>query len=903
LRLSISNGAAADGPTPRLHLLAAALVALAVLCSLVAFGGWLFDVHQLRDFGIDERPIWPLTSLGYASLSAGYLAALFRRHRLATVLWTFPILLACLTFYQYLSGTETGTDQLFFADLVISYEAPHPGRPGLNPSTIFLLLAGAGLAARAGERATHEAGILVSTLAFGLALSAAVIILFSTFSGTARGFFSVSMPSAVAAASLSAAFLVLHGNLGWVRKLAVSRGDWRTLRLLMPAVLILPVVPSAIELAVAENDLLSPLAAEALVVLFNILIVAFLGHWAVTRISRQHATMLQFSEALDKTTVVLADVHGRITHWSEGCRRLYGWTAAEALGQHKYALLRSRCQGPAGPGRGSSDGSQELVEVTRDGREVAVIERSHRLEGPGREPLLVLSITDVTQRLAALEALQTSEERLALATSAHELGVFEWDVQTGRLEWSPGTEQRLGLIPGRLKDFESWRAAVEPEDVQYILDTIARTVQSRADKFSFGYRLRQANGTVRAVEGSSRAFYDAEGNLLRTVGVMLDVTEREEREAALRRREAQLRSILETLPDAMVVIDRHGLILQFSAAAEALWGYRSEDVVGQHFTMLSPESERQNYRRLLEHFVETGDGILGEVLNGVAEAADGRSFPIETRTGVANSDGEMLLTVFVRDLAEQLATEARISDLSNEMAHVSRQSAMSELAADLAHELNQPLSATSNFLAAAKMLLERGESAERIAELLKMGSEQTQRAGDIIRRMRAFMARGEVEMRAESIERTVRDAADLLLVGPNRLRLRLSYDLASDVRLMLADRVQVQQVLVNLVRNATEAMKDCDESARQVTISSRKIEDQMVEIAVADNGPGIPAHVLENLFTRFTTTKSSGGGMGIGLSISKRIIEAHGGTLSAENLPEGGACFRFTLPAIEQGVE
>jgi two-component system sensor kinase FixL len=263
----------------------------------------------------------------------------------------------------------------------------------------------------------------------------------------------------------------------------------------------------------------------------------------------------------------------------------------------------------------------------------------------------------------------------------------------------------------------------------------------------------------------------------------------------------------------------------------------------------------------------------------------------------------MLLTVFVRDLAEQLATEARISDLSNEMAHVSRQSAMSELAADLAHELNQPLSATSNFLAAAKMLLERGESAERIAELLKMGSEQTQRAGDIIRRMRAFMARGEVEMRAESIERTVRDAADLLLVGPNRLRLRLSYDLASDVRLMLADRVQVQQVLVNLVRNATEAMKDCDESARQVTISSRKIEDQMVEIAVADNGPGIPAHVLENLFTRFTTTKSSGGGMGIGLSISKRIIEAHGGTLSAENLPEGGACFRFTLPAIEQGVE
>ena len=228
---------------------------------------------------------------------------------------------------------------------------------------------------------------------------------------------------------------------------------------------------------------------------------------------------------------------------------------------------------------------------------------------------------------------------------------------------------------------------------------------------------------------------------------------------------------------------------------------------------------------------------------------------------------------------------------------------MSELAADLAHELNQPLSATSNFLAAARMLIEKGESGERVVELLRMGSEQTQRAGEIIRRMRAFMARGEVEMRTESVERTVHDAVDLVLVGTGQFHIRVSYELDSEAPFIFADRIQVQQVLVNLLRNSMEALRTSGLQDRHITISSHKPNNQMVEIVVSDSGPGIPPHVLEQLFSRFTSTKGNGGGMGIGLSISKRIIEAHGGTLSAENRPEGGASFRFTLPAIEEGVE
>ena len=861
----------------------------------------MFDVPALRGFGFDDFPIWPLTAIGYFCLACGFLASIFDRDRLASAFWLVPLLIALASILQNALAMDFGTDRLFFWNLVSTYEAPHPGRPGPSPTTIFLLLATAGYGVRVRKWLSGDASSLIAAITLALTAATAMLVLFSSPTNTAVQIFSVSLPAAIATLLLAIAFLILHSRLLWIRSLTMRSGDWRIIRILVPVAVIVPVVPSILELVIGRYGLLPPLASEALVALCNILIVALVAYWAVIRVAHGQAAMGELSQALDYTTVVLTTPEGRITHWSAGCEQLYGWSSGEVLGQNKYLLLRSQCRLDSAT-RGNREDEYELVEICRDGREISVLERTHQVESPGGPSVVLLKVTDITQRVAATEALKVSEERLALATSAHELGVFEWDVPSGRLEWSPGTEQRLGLLPGILSDFENWRTRVEPEDVQDILETLARTVRDRADKFSFRYRFLEAQSGVRAVEGSSRAFYDAAGNLVRAVGVILDVTQREERESALRRREAQLRSVLETVPDAMVVLDEHGTIMQFSTAAEELWGYRAADVLGRSAQMLVPADRRTAHMAALNRYVKTGEGIIGEVLSSIAEAADGRRFPIELRTGVARSDGQTLLTVFVRNLSKQLATEERLSELSAEIAHVSRQSAMSELAADLAHELNQPLSATSNFLAAARMLIEKGESGERILELLRMGSEQTQRAGEIIRRMRAFMARGEVEMRTESVERTVRDAVDLVLVGTGQFHIRVSYELDAEAPFIFADRIQVQQVLVNLLRNSMEALRTSGPQDRNITISSRKLNDQMVEILVSDSGPGIPSHVLEQLFSRFTSTKGSGGGMGIGLSISKRIIEAHGGTLSAENRPEGGASFRFTLPAIEEGV-
>ena len=419
----------------------------------------MFDLPALRGFGFDDFPIWPLTAIGYFCLACGFLASLFDRDRLASVLWLVPLLIALASILQNALATDFGTDRLLFWNLVSAYEAPHPGRPGPSPTTIFVLLATAGYGAGVRKWLSGEASGLIAAITFALTAATAMLILFSSPTNTTAQIFSVSLPAAVATLLLAIAFLILHSRLLWVRSLTMRSGDWRVIRVLVPVAVIVPVVPSILELLISRHGLLPPLMSEALVVICNILIVAFVAYWAVIRVARGQAAMVELSQALDHTTVVLTTPEGRITHWSAGCEQLYGWASGEALGQNKYLLLHSRCRLDSATRGNRLEDGHELLEICRDGREVSVLERLHQVASPGGPPVVLLKVTDITQRVAAIEALKVSEERLALAMSAHELGVFEWDVPSGKVEWSPGTEQRLGLIPGVLSNFESWRMA------------------------------------------------------------------------------------------------------------------------------------------------------------------------------------------------------------------------------------------------------------------------------------------------------------------------------------------------------------------------------------------------------------------------------------------------------------
>jgi two-component system sensor kinase FixL len=906
LRVAIDPAKPSPAAAPVNRRVAVALAAFGLACSVAAFLGWAFGLPALRGFGLPEYPIWPWSTVGYAALSLGFLASFAGRRQVAIGALVVPFMIAAVSLFERWSGNDLGVDRLLFPDALGDYALPALGRTGVNPAAVFLVLGLAALSQSMHDLLAKEMRSLAATVALGLAAAAAIVIFFSRPGhNPAVPLLNTSLPGALISISLALAAIAWNSGFSWTRELVRDPGNRRVLRILIPAALILPVLPALLELVLARRLLFSAVPVQLLSVLGNVLVVGTIAYWAVSRVAREQSAQIELSEAIDVTTMALTAADGRIVHWSEGAASLFGWSAAEARGQNKYALLRSRCESAETvlPRRPLGE-TQELIEMTRDGREIAILERTHRVEIAGRDPVIIHKMTDVSDRARAVTALRESQERFAIATATHEVGVFEWDVASGRIEWAPGAEERLGLIPGTITDFDSWRGQIQPEDVDSVIDAIEQAVADRAPRFSFRYHFIEPNGSVRAVEGSSRAIYDNEGNLVRAVGAMLDITDREEREAALRRREAQLRSIIETVPEAMLAVDEEGTIRVFSAAAEALWDYRAHEVLGHHVSMLTPYPADDETETRLSAFLKTGQPLeRGESIAAAGLTRAGTRFPMEVRAGLAQVDGHLLFTLFARDLTEQFEAEERLSELNAEIAHVGRQSAMSELAADMAHELNQPLAATSNFLAAARMLLDKGEDFERVAEMLRMANEQTLRAGEIIRRLRSFTMRGDVDMRVTQLGPTIRDAADLVLIGTSQFNIRLTYDLDPEIPCVFADRVQVQQVVVNLLRNSIDVLRQQGGDDRRITISSCKSSDDMVAIEIADSGPGIPEPMLDQLFSRFTTTKSQGGGMGIGLSISKRIIDAHGGSLSAENRPEGGAVFRFTLPTSEQGGE
>jgi two-component system sensor kinase FixL len=363
--------------------------------------------------------------------------------------------------------------------------------------------------------------------------------------------------------------------------------------------------------------------------------------------------------------------------------------------------------------------------------------------------------------------------------------------------------------------------------------------------------------------------------------------------------EALLQSILDTVPDAIILIDSQGAIQSFSLAAERMFGWTAVEVLGRNVSDLMPSPYREAHDGYLQRYLTTGDRRiigLGRVVAG--QRSDGSTFPMELAVGEVKLKDRRLFTGFVRDLTERQRTETRLQELQSELVHVSRLLAMGEMASALAHELNQPLSAVANYLAGSRRLLERDGPGDRarLTEALDKAVQQTLRAGDVIRRLRDFLGRGEHETSIESLAKLIEDASALALVGAKELGVRVTLRLGAGNDHVIADRVQVQQVVLNLLRNALDAMRDSERRELEIRMTSRS--DGFTEVSVSDTGSGLSEEVKDSLFSPFMTTKKEG--MGVGLSISRGIIEAHGGEIWGESNPSGGATFRFTLPTASR---
>ncbi len=371
--------------------------------------------------------------------------------------------------------------------------------------------------------------------------------------------------------------------------------------------------------------------------------------------------------------------------------------------------------------------------------------------------------------------------------------------------------------------------------------------------------------------------------------------------ADARARQAHLQSILDTVPEAMIVIDSNGIIRSFSAAAKRLFGWSAEEAIGRNVNMLMPSPFREEHDGYVGRYLATNERrIIGIGRIVVGERKDGSTFPMELAVGEALAGREQFFTGFVRDLTERRDQERRLQELQSELVHVSRLTAMGEMASSLAHELNQPLSAVSNYMRGSATLLDAETvDRDRLRQALQKASEQAVRAGDIIKRLREFVAKGEIDRAVEDPARLMEEASALALVGAREQGVRVTLRFSRKAGAVIVDKIQIQQVALNLIRNAVDAM--AHSQRKDLVISVERGEDDMVLVRVADTGPGISPEVADRLFQPFVTSKAQG--MGVGLSICRTIIEAHGGRIWVEAREEGGAVFSFTLPLADRESE
>jgi two-component system sensor kinase FixL len=505
-------------------------------------------------------------------------------------------------------------------------------------------------------------------------------------------------------------------------------------------------------------------------------------------------------------------------------------------------------------------------------------------------------LTDVIPAPARTATPGISAEILIDAIT--DVGLIVLDPEGHVTSWNSGAERIKGWRADEIVG-QPFSVFFRPEDAAAGAPARELAVARDTGRYEDQVVRVRKDGSTFVANVSLTPLRDEAGRVRGFAKVTRDVTERVAAEEALKAREAHLRSILETVPDAMVVIDEQAAIRSFSATAVRLFGYEPDEVIGENVKILMPEPYREHHDGYMRRYLSTGERrIIGIGRVVVGQRKDGSTFPMELAVGEMRSGGERYFTGFIRDLTERQQTETRLQELQSELVHMSRFTALGEMASTLAHEINQPLTAIANYLKGCRRILERmeGDQVPMLREAVGQAADQALRAGQVIRHLREFVARGESERHIENLPKLIEEASALALVGAKEKGVRVVFRLDPRAQLVLADRIQIQQVLLNLIRNAIEAMQDSQR--RELVIGTRGDQgDGLVEASVQDTGTGIAPDIAARLFQPFVTTKKHG--MGVGLSICRTIVESHGGKIWVESEQGRGTVFRFTLRNVD----
>ena len=366
----------------------------------------------------------------------------------------------------------------------------------------------------------------------------------------------------------------------------------------------------------------------------------------------------------------------------------------------------------------------------------------------------------------------------------------------------------------------------------------------------------------------------------------------------MRNSDVLFKALIEMAVDGIMVIDELGLIQVYNEACERMFGYTPNEVIGQNVKMLMPPPYHEEHDDYLARYRSTCERrIIGIGREVVGRRKNGTTFAMYLSVGDGEFDGRRIFLGIVHDISARKASEQRIQELQKELLHATRLTTTGQLGAALAHELNQPLAAILNYTGILQDIAGRtsGAEGEVMREATDHIAEQTVRAGEIIRRLRGFVSKREPDRALQDLNGVIQESIALGFVGAADTSVRLRTRLANDLPPVLLDKVQIQQVMINLVRNAVEAMQET--SQRVLTITTARDEGDSVRVGVADTGPGLSQDVAASLFQPFLTTKADG--LGIGLSICRTIIESHGGRLWTEPNEGGGTAFHFRLPLTQ----
>jgi len=559
----------------------------------------------------------------------------------------------------------------------------------------------------------------------------------------------------------------------------------------------------------------------------------------------------------------------------------------------------------SGEGTGRLDVAFRIIRP--DGETRWIHSRANLIRDKRGKPYRGSGITeDVTEEKRAQEALanaqtelRTRQEMLDLAQKAARAVAFDWYIGARESEnrWSPDLEAMYGMEPGTFdRTYQGWKKLVHPEDWPSVKLAIERANQS--GEVDAEYRVVQKDGSVRWLQAKGRMFFDAERRPERMVGFMIDVTQRRQAEEELRAAETRFRIFVDHAIDAFFLHDEQLKLVDVNRQACQSLGYTREELVGMHPREFDAGIDEETIAQLAER-ARAGEKMTFETRH---RRKDGTVFPVEIRTGTFRQGEKLFYLSLARDISERKLAEETLREKDNalemartELARVSRVTTLGELTASIAHEVNQPVGAmVTNAAACARWLKAKPpDMAEAQAALANIVSDG-KRAGEVITRIRALTRRQAPRMELLDVNRKVRE---VLALAEHELKTHdivLRTELAPALPGVAGDRVQLQQVLLNLIVNAIEAMSGVHDRARELTIVTAAKEPGGVVVEVHDSGPGLDERDAERLFEPFYTTKAEG--IGIGLSISRSIVEAHGGRLWASSNRPRGAVFRFMLP-------